>query len=257
MPFSSGTFSLYSPGNPVVTGTTISSTWANNTLTDIATGLSTAVLKDGTQTITANIPMNSFKITGLAAGTTNGDAVRYQQSPAGILTAKGSLIGASAANTPVELAVGSNGQYLTAQSGQTAGLQWATLPNSLAQTFLGTNIALNNTGSYFNIVNTGSIGASGQTWLITGVLCVVDTAGAATVLVRIWDGTNVFAESEIYLAAANKPSTVTILARVTPSAATTYYLSAKDITSTSGFAQATGNAGTPMIATSITAQRIL
>lgn len=56
MSFSSGTFSLFTPGNPVVTGTTISSTWANNTLTDIATGLSTCVLKDGTQTTTASVP---------------------------------------------------------------------------------------------------------------------------------------------------------------------------------------------------------
>lgn len=56
MSFSSGTFSLFTPGNPVVTGTTIASTWANNTLNDIATGLSTAVLKDGTQTATARIP---------------------------------------------------------------------------------------------------------------------------------------------------------------------------------------------------------
>lgn len=80
MPFSSGSFSLYSPGNPVITGTTISSTWAVNTLGDIATGLSTCVLKDGTQTITANIPMSGFKITGLAAATTNGDAIRFEQT---------------------------------------------------------------------------------------------------------------------------------------------------------------------------------
>jgi len=39
MAFSNGTYSLYSTGNPVVTGTTISSTWANNTLNDIATAL--------------------------------------------------------------------------------------------------------------------------------------------------------------------------------------------------------------------------
>lgn len=52
----SGTFNLYTPGNPVVTGTTISSTWANNTLSDIATGLSTAITKDGQTTITATIP---------------------------------------------------------------------------------------------------------------------------------------------------------------------------------------------------------
>lgn len=79
MPFSSGTFSLYSPGNPTVTGTTISSSWANNTLSDIATGLTTCLLKDGTQTVTSNIPMSSFKFTGLAAGSASGDSARYGQ----------------------------------------------------------------------------------------------------------------------------------------------------------------------------------
>lgn len=56
MAFASGTFSLVS-GNPVVTATTISSTWANNTLNDIAdNGLTMCVLKDGTQTATAVVP---------------------------------------------------------------------------------------------------------------------------------------------------------------------------------------------------------
>lgn len=79
MPYSSGTFSLFTPGNPVVTGTTISSTWGNNTLSDIATGLSTCMLKNGTQTMTANLPMAGFKVTGLGAATTAGDALRYEQ----------------------------------------------------------------------------------------------------------------------------------------------------------------------------------
>lgn len=74
----SGTFVLVS-GNPVVTGTTISSTWANNTLNDIATGLSTAITKDGQTTPTANIPMGGYKVTGAGAATTNGDLVRYEQ----------------------------------------------------------------------------------------------------------------------------------------------------------------------------------
>lgn len=57
MPYNgSGVYNLYTPGNPVVTGTTISSTWANNTLSDIATGLSTAITKDGQTTTTAVIP---------------------------------------------------------------------------------------------------------------------------------------------------------------------------------------------------------
>jgi hypothetical protein len=39
-------------GNPVITGSTISSTWANNTLTDIATALSNSIAADGQTPIT-------------------------------------------------------------------------------------------------------------------------------------------------------------------------------------------------------------
>lgn len=57
MPYNgSGTFSVYTPGNPVVTGTTISSTVQINTVNDFATGLSTAITKDGQTTTTAAIP---------------------------------------------------------------------------------------------------------------------------------------------------------------------------------------------------------
>lgn len=80
MPFTSGTYSLPS-GNPVVTGTTISSSTTNTTNSDIATALSSCILKDGTQTITANLPMASHKLTGLSAGTTAGDSVEYAGSP--------------------------------------------------------------------------------------------------------------------------------------------------------------------------------
>jgi len=79
MSFSSGVFSINTSGQPVVTGTVISSTVFNALTADLATGLSTCVLKDGTQTITGNIPMSSFKFTGLAAGSANGDSVRFEQ----------------------------------------------------------------------------------------------------------------------------------------------------------------------------------
>ena len=104
MSFSSGTFSINSSGQPYVTGTVISSTAANALNTDLATGLSTCVLKDGTQTITANIPMSSFKLTGLAAGSAAGDSVRYEQSPASIMTTLGDWLYASAANTAARMA---------------------------------------------------------------------------------------------------------------------------------------------------------
>lgn len=86
MPYTSGSYALYTPGNPVVSGTTISSTAFNNTMNDIASALSTCVLKDGTQTVTSNIPMSSFKLTGLAAGSSSGDSVRYEQLTAAVGT---------------------------------------------------------------------------------------------------------------------------------------------------------------------------
>src|SRR6185295_11200080 len=79
MSFSSGTFSINSTGQPVVTGTVISSTTFNALTAELATGLSTCILKDGTQTLTANIPMSSFKLTGLASGSARTDSINVGQ----------------------------------------------------------------------------------------------------------------------------------------------------------------------------------
>jgi len=51
----SGTFQINSTGQPVVTGTVISSTAFNALTADLATGLSTAITKDGQTTTTARI----------------------------------------------------------------------------------------------------------------------------------------------------------------------------------------------------------
>jgi len=47
-----------------------------------------------------------------------------------IVDAKGDLLTATAADTPARLAVGTNGQYLKADSTASTGLSWATLPAS-------------------------------------------------------------------------------------------------------------------------------
>lgn len=93
----SGSFTLIA-GNPVVTGTTISSTWANNTLSDIATGLSTTITKDGQTTPTANIPMGGYKITGLGEATLDGEALRFQDKTAltALIDASGTKVGIQA-----------------------------------------------------------------------------------------------------------------------------------------------------------------
>jgi hypothetical protein len=52
----SGTFQINTSGQPVVAGTVISSTAFNALTADLATGLSTAITKDGQTTTTARIP---------------------------------------------------------------------------------------------------------------------------------------------------------------------------------------------------------
>lgn len=74
----SGTYSLPA-GNPVVTGTTISSTVQNTTMTDVQNALTTSIASDGQTTPTANLPMGGFKHTGQGAGTIAGDSVRWEQ----------------------------------------------------------------------------------------------------------------------------------------------------------------------------------
>jgi hypothetical protein len=74
----SGTYTLPA-GNPVVTGTTISTTWANNTLNDIAATLTDSVAADGQTPMTGDLDLNSNKIVNLAVGTFAGNAVEYSQ----------------------------------------------------------------------------------------------------------------------------------------------------------------------------------
>lgn len=74
----SGVYSL-PPLNPVVTGTTISSAWANNTMNDIAATLTDSVAADGQTPMTGALNLNTHKIINVVAGTVAGDAVEYVQ----------------------------------------------------------------------------------------------------------------------------------------------------------------------------------
>jgi hypothetical protein len=63
-----------------------------------------------------------------------------------IVDAKGDLIGATAADTPARLAVGTNGQVLTADSTEATGLKWTT-PAAGALVLIGTT-TLSSSGSF-------------------------------------------------------------------------------------------------------------
>ena len=137
----SGTYSLPA-GNPVVTGTTISSSWANTTLSDIATALTGSVASDGQTTMTGNLQMGSNKITGLAAGTASTDAVNY-----------GQLTGGTEAGvfTNVTDSALTSGRVVYASTG---GL----LANSANMTFSGTALTLANDAT----INGLSVGRGGS-----------------------------------------------------------------------------------------------
>ena len=81
----SGTYTLPA-GNPVVTGTTISSSWANTTLSDIQSALTQSIAADGQTPITGSLAMGGNKITGMGTATASGDAVEFAQFTTPIFT---------------------------------------------------------------------------------------------------------------------------------------------------------------------------
>lgn len=88
----SGNYALPS-GNPVVTGSTISSTTHNNTNSDIASALTASLAKDGQTVPTANLPMGGFKHTNVATASNLTDYARADQVQNGALMWLGSVSG--------------------------------------------------------------------------------------------------------------------------------------------------------------------
>lgn len=160
MPYNgSGTFTLPA-GNPVVTGTTISSTINNNTNSDLANGLSNAVTRNGQSPPTTNLPMGNFKLTGLAAGTTAGDSARYDE-----LILKANLI--SPVLVTPNLGTPSAG-VLTNCTGTAAGLS---IGGNAATATTATNVTTNAnlTGAVTSVGNAASLGVFTSLQLLTAL----------------------------------------------------------------------------------------
>jgi len=84
----SGVYSLPA-GNPVVTQTTISSAWANNTMTDLAAALTDSVAADGQTPMTGALNMTNNLIENVADATASGDAVSLNFLQTGTYTVNG------------------------------------------------------------------------------------------------------------------------------------------------------------------------
>ena len=120
----SGTFSINTAGQPVITGTVISSTAFNALTADLATGLSTAITKDGQTTTTSRIlfaqGISSTLVTDATSATT------------------GSIITAGGISTQKALWVGTTSQLVGAVS-SSAGITNGTagqISNSISQNSL-------------------------------------------------------------------------------------------------------------------------
>ena len=144
-----GTFVIDTSGQPVVTGTTISSTVFNALTADIATGLSTVVCKDGQTTPTANLPMGNYKHTGASNATTAGQYLVYGQNITGAsanFTGSANITGSANVSGSASITGNVTGGNLT-----TAGVVTAT--GNLS----GSNLTL--TSGFINGVNTSAAGA--------------------------------------------------------------------------------------------------
>ena len=91
----SGTFQINTSGQPVVTGTVISSSAFNALTADLATGLSTAITKDGQTATTVRIPFAQGINSSLTTDTTSGSTGSIYTA-GGVGITKGLFVGGTA-----------------------------------------------------------------------------------------------------------------------------------------------------------------
>jgi hypothetical protein len=120
----SGTFLINTAGQPVVAGTVISSTAFNALTADLATGLSTVITKDGQTTVTANIPMSTYKFTGLGVGSAATDSANLSQVQSTVTKLLTSVSGTdtiTAVGAPVVAAYAAGQMFYFVSTGDNTG----------------------------------------------------------------------------------------------------------------------------------------
>lgn len=224
----SGTFLINSAGQPVVAGTTISETVFNALTADLATGLSTAITKDGQTTAIANLPMGGFKLTNLAAGTAATDSARLGQVQSGATT----LIAITGTDTVVgtltptltAYATGQQFSFVAAATNTTSmtlninGLGAKAITKTGATALIAGDITV---GKMITVIYDGtqfqtsdalvpaSTGVSGLPALLRGYIdgLTLSRASATTIGIAAGTATNSTAASSITLASAFTKST--------------------------------------------------
>jgi hypothetical protein len=173
---------------------------------------------DTAETNPANLinPSIAYTITNLQSQITSlGDDYVDED----VLTAKGSLITASASSTPAELTIGTNGHILTANSSATYGLEWAAPAVTLTNSVTLENKTLTSptvSGLYLSdssIVFEGSIANDFETTLtVTNptadrTITFPDTTGTVALLTQVINNTLTSTTGDIiYASGANTPA---------------------------------------------------
>ena len=122
----SGTYSLPA-GNPVTTGTTISSTWANSTLNDLSSAMTASLAYDGQTTPVANLPMGGYVHTNVGLATVRTNYPSAGQVQDGTLTYLTSVSGTDTitATAPISMSAYATGQvfrFIAAGANATTGV---------------------------------------------------------------------------------------------------------------------------------------
>ena len=196
----SGTFNINTSGQPVVTGTVISSTAFNALTADLGTGLSTAITKDGQTTATARIPfaagINSSLVTD-STSTTTGSII----TAGGVGIAKSLYVGTGitgALNGTVGATTPSTGAFTTLSA--TGTLAVGSGNSALKIDALGAN--------NFEIYN-GALTADGTNYAFaqnyTGANTQVNAASGGQVLLQIAGATKATLDSSGNLGLGGTP----------------------------------------------------
>lgn len=162
------------------------------------------------------------------------------------LPANTALVNATAVSAlPTSLALTASTVVGRASSGNIVAVPFSTITaGTVAATpitnSLSGNVALNNTGTYFDgpSVAQGSVG----TWFVSGTVTVIDTAGIAGFKAKLWDGTTIIASTNNSSITAGAALALSLSGFIT-SPVGNLRISVNDQTSTSGIIEnnASGN----------------
>ena len=222
----SGTYSLPA-GNPVTTGTTISSTWANSTLSDLGTAMTASIAYDGQTVPIANLPMGGNKHTGVGNATVRTNYASAADVQDGSLTYLTSVSGTDTivATGPVGMSAYATGQvFRFISAGANTGATTVNINTIGAKSVVklngsplvagdipsGAMVSVSYDGTSFQLQST--LGVSSFSAGATGLTPSTATTGAVTlagVLGKLNGGTGALTASITFVARAANVATIT------------------------------------------------